>query len=338
MQTIYPGAIQMLVPHDNVFWDCNPNAAIVCHGTASAPGATAQDIAVFFANDRNKASSHIIIGRDGTIVQCVLFNDGAGANGELQPGHDPFWDQFGVNFNLNLVTLSIEHVMWTTDNSDGLTSIQQQRSFEVIKWMIDNLGVNPANLFGHFSIDPETRHDCPGQQFPWQALRDSVAGNTTTTAVEESMIINLDTPGVANFFHGNDQNWSCTNGNVISYGMLGFYRSVGNSALCGLTLLGLPLTGEIYPQKGVVLQLCERGLMVYDPGKIVDNPPGSGDAYLGHITSGAGLQMIAKPLVDALQLQISALKIQLAAETQPALQSQVTALQAKLAQIHQLSV
>ena len=98
----------MLVPAGNVFTDAQPGSALVIHKTAS--GSRAEDVANFFINDPNKASSHFVIGQDGTIVQCVHLVDGAGANCCVETGYDTYWtplvQQFG---NLNRCTISVEH-------------------------------------------------------------------------------------------------------------------------------------------------------------------------------------------------------------------------------------
>ena len=167
MVTIYPDAIQMLVPYDNVFWNCNPSYAIVIHGTAGWQGASAQGVANMFATVPDKRSSHFIIGRDGVVAQCVTLENGAGANCCLEPGHDPFWD-IGVA-NLNTVTISIEHVHWTTDNSEPLTDVQKQTGFKLVRWLCDTCNVPTNHIKGHKTLDPQSRAHCPGN-YPWQEL------------------------------------------------------------------------------------------------------------------------------------------------------------------------
>lgn len=90
--------------------------------------------------------------------------------------------------------------------------------------------------------------------------------------------------------------WKCTNGNLLGHGMLNYYCTTGVSPLFGLTLYGLPLTGEIAipGHAGVVLQVFERGVLCYDPGHVIDNPPGSGSVYAMHLDKGDALTQLAK--------------------------------------------
>src|SRR5436309_10179726 len=53
---------------------------IIVHGTAT-PGYSAQDTARDFQNPAKKVSAHYVIGRDGTVVQCVDEANSAWANG-----------------------------------------------------------------------------------------------------------------------------------------------------------------------------------------------------------------------------------------------------------------
>jgi GH24 family phage-related lysozyme (muramidase) len=159
--------------------------------------------------------------------------------------------------------------------------------------------------------------------------------------IEETVIIDLNTPGVSNYFEavpGNTNQWKCqSNGKIIQFGLLSSYRGWGNSGLCGLTFLGLPQSNEI-PLSGVpgaVKQHFERGVLFYDPGHKADNPPGSGAVYAAHLYSGAGQD----PRVVELQAQITDLEKQLAANPGNAtVQQQLDAANQKLAQVKALVV
>ena len=172
----YPGALDFFVPQSLVFQGAQPQAAIVIHKTAGFT--SAQDVARYFqsgAGGRN-VSAHFVVGQDGVICQCVSLHDGAGANCCLEPGHDRYWDQF-VGTNLNLVTISIEHVDPTLDNSTPLTGAQKLASFSLVQWIMKQTGISVIK--GHNSIDPISRARCPGN-YPLQELIAFTRGGSMT--------------------------------------------------------------------------------------------------------------------------------------------------------------
>lgn len=169
-----PAIIWMPVPDDYIFpaYDGNTPKWIVLHKTAGMQ--SAQEVAAYFANRQQnpeKNSSHYIIGQDGAIVQCVSEDDGAGANCCLDQGA-PFLPQ---NINLNLLTISIEHVDPALDNSTPLTPAQQQSSFALIAAICQrhNIPISHGDasggIIGHFEIDSINRARCPGN-YPWSQL------------------------------------------------------------------------------------------------------------------------------------------------------------------------
>src|SRR5260221_11935898 len=99
------GAIGMFVAENRTFIDQNTHEWIVLHKTAS--GGSAQNIATFFANDPAMASTHYVVGQDGTIVQCVLEKDGAAGNSCLEKGHAT---HLPLGVQLTIRTLIIEHM------------------------------------------------------------------------------------------------------------------------------------------------------------------------------------------------------------------------------------
>lgn len=122
--------------------------------------------------------------------------------------------------------------------------------------------------------------------------------------LEDIPMLQLSDP-IGKYFTANasGDRWHCTKTNQdIAYALLHFYRSYGG-------VFGLPLTGEIYLQQypKAAIQYMERAIVVFDPDRKIDNPPGAGDCYLLHIDSGIGQQAIAKPLLTAMQSQIDAL-------------------------------
>jgi N-acetyl-anhydromuramyl-L-alanine amidase AmpD len=163
------------IPNNNAFPGRNGYKAryIILHGTAG--GTNAESTAIYFQstqNGSNPVSSHYVIGQDGAVVQCVAEANAAWGNGALSAGHDPWWSD---TINPNYLTISIEHVKSSTDNSDDLTPQQQNSSFALIKDICqrNNIPARAADvnggITGHYSIDPVNRSQCPGS-YPWLAL------------------------------------------------------------------------------------------------------------------------------------------------------------------------
>jgi N-acetyl-anhydromuramyl-L-alanine amidase AmpD len=163
----YSAAIPMYVPHENVFIDQNQPRWVVIHKTAQPPCPTAQDVAHYFAQDPARKSAHYIVGLDGTIVQCVAEKDGAGANCCLEAGHDSFWP---TGINLNVLTISIEHVDPTLNNSTPVTEAQKRASFALVADICRRHKIAASHIVGHRSINPVTRSFCPGN-YPLEELR-----------------------------------------------------------------------------------------------------------------------------------------------------------------------
>ena len=271
---------------------------VILHGTAG--GTSAQAIAQYFASTQggsNPVSSHYIIGTDGTIVQAVSEADGAWANGYLSTGHDPWWDP---QINPNNITISIEHCKPSPDNSDTLTQPQQDASFKLIydickRWNIPmRLADANGGVTGHFSIDPVNRSHCPGA-YPWDQLWAFLKGEG-----DMGNMLDLTDPVVQTYFtDGGNGSWKCKKNGVLLFGgNLTFYRSHG-----GLALFGLPLANEMHlPQySGTAIVPCERALIVYDPGRKIDNSPIEGPCYLLHIDSGVGQQLLAQQASSVVQ-------------------------------------
>lgn len=156
------------IPNNNFFPNTGKKSFLILHGTAG--GDTAQGIANYFKGTEgtaNPVSSHYIVGKDGTVVQCIAEKDGSYGNGIV---NNPNWTG-----NPNYYTISIEHVKSTSDNSEPLTPAQQAASFALIKDICQRNGIgmhdadDTTGITGHFSIDPVNRSRCPGT-FPWDAL------------------------------------------------------------------------------------------------------------------------------------------------------------------------
>ncbi len=144
---------------------------IVLHGTAG--GSSAQNIATYFQTSNVDASTHFVVGQDGTIVQCIPTTLAAWGNGVLTDRHATYLPP--ISINPNFYTISIEHVKPSTDNSDQLTDKQQQASFTLIDCLCRyhaiprRAGDALGGIIRHADIDPVNRSRCPGP-YPFDAL------------------------------------------------------------------------------------------------------------------------------------------------------------------------
>lgn len=154
------------------------------------------------------------------------------------------------------------------------------------------------------------------------------------TAQEDIVVIALSNPQVAQYFEQAGTFWKCKQtGKSIGNAILDWYRLVGNSALNGITYLGLPLSDEVGLGNGTVIQRFERGNAVYDPKHLHDNPPGSGAVYLSHIYDGIGVD----PRLAPLQKQVADLTAKVNQQPNTQGQAELAQAKARLAQIEELA-
>ncbi len=172
------------LPNNNYFPGRNGYTPryIILHGTAGFT--SAEEVARFFKSTEegdNPVSTHYIIGRDGAIVQCVHEQDGAWGNGAVSGisgtagdgiHHDFWWSR---HINPNLLTISIEHVKPSHDNTDEITEEQKKVSFYLVEQICQRYNIpkkladEHGGITGHYSMDPVHRSFCPGP-YPWHEL------------------------------------------------------------------------------------------------------------------------------------------------------------------------
>jgi N-acetylmuramoyl-L-alanine amidase-like protein len=189
----YPGAIDMFVSEDRVFINQNTHQYLVIHKTAGFE--TVQQLGAYFATTTEETSSHFGVGLDGSIAQFVLLKDGAAANccganvGNYGGG------------NINLRTVSIEHIDPTTDNSTIPPQEQLAASFDLAKWICKKYGLTSKQVIGHNQIDPINRARCPGN-YPIVLLRKYIDMPSDTTINESIVQIWNDCQWVLGNLHG----------------------------------------------------------------------------------------------------------------------------------------
>lgn len=164
----------MFVDRNRVFINAHPDSAIVIHKTAGFN--TIEELGNYFATTDLMTSSHYGVGLDGRVAQFVSESDGAAANCCLEEGHDPYWDQFG-DTNLNRVTISIEHIDSSDDNSTSPPVAQLRASFDLVRDICARTGIRTIKT--HSSLMPENRKNCPGN-YPMDKLLDYVSKSMAT--------------------------------------------------------------------------------------------------------------------------------------------------------------
>lgn len=166
--------------------------ALVIHFTAGATGRSS--IAFWRTKAAKGASAHIVIERDGEIIQCRPFNRTCGHAG-VSRWKDP---NTGALFTgLNSCTIGIELANAGNDD-DALKWARKQHSFasifarhrnggSVVEWEAFNPNQLAActevakALVARYNLDDVTGHDCiaperkddPGPAFPMQTLREA---------------------------------------------------------------------------------------------------------------------------------------------------------------------
>jgi N-acetyl-anhydromuramyl-L-alanine amidase AmpD len=137
---------------------------IVMHGTAGAmPGCLN-----WLDEAASDASVHYLVAQNGTVYQLVEEANSAWGNGQPDQG-SPF---FG-GANPNFFTISIEHERGDTGNTQPISAAQQAASAALVLDIRKRLGLLP--LIPHSLINPIVRVDCPGPNFPLEAIDHATA-------------------------------------------------------------------------------------------------------------------------------------------------------------------
>lgn len=109
----------------------------------------------------------------------------------------------------------------------------------------------------------------------------------------------------------------------VAYAILDHFLNTGGQ-------MRLPVSAEFQIATNATAQVFESGIIVYDPKRVFDNPPLTGDCYFVKINGGVGQKLIARALLDPLNAQIATQLKELQDDAQ-----QITALQQEVAQLQQ---
>jgi AmpD protein len=176
-----PGARQVSSPNcDDRPQECEPDL-IVIHGISLPPGEYGgPEIDRFFTNTLDphshpyfseiahlKVSSHLLIRRDGEVVQYVPFHKRAWHAGESNHEGRSACNDFSIGIELE------------GQDDEAYTTSQYECLAEVIHALIEVFpGLSAQRLTGHCDIAPRRKTD-PGPAFDWHLLQRklAVAGN-----------------------------------------------------------------------------------------------------------------------------------------------------------------
>ena len=163
---------------------------IVNHITA---GSTASGALATLCNPAREASAHFVVDKDGTIYQLVALDRAAWANGTSNVATDNRY--YGRSklaavrdrrVNANLYTISIEHVCVS---GGALTAAQLVASIELHRYIIAEvkriygvtIPVDRAHIVGHCEINPVTKPNCPGKDFPYNKILEGLQNVAITS-------------------------------------------------------------------------------------------------------------------------------------------------------------
>jgi len=120
----------------------------------------------WFNNPDSKASSHYMVGKNGTIWQFVEEENTAWTNG---PVNKPSWKLLKPGVSPNLYTVTIEHEGKT---GEAWTS----KMYEADTYLVNNIckkwGIpkDRNHIIGHYEIDSVNKRRCPGTGFDFNKL------------------------------------------------------------------------------------------------------------------------------------------------------------------------
>ncbi len=156
---------------------------IVEHITA---GSTAAGAIATLCDPAREASAHFVVDRDGTVYQLVPLDRAAWANGTSStPSDKRYYGRATLEavrnrrVNANLYTVSIEHVCVS---GGALTKEQLAASIALHKHIIAEaqrlygvaIPADRQHIVGHCEINPVTKPNCPGAQFPYSKILDGL--------------------------------------------------------------------------------------------------------------------------------------------------------------------
>lgn len=163
---------------------------IVCHITEGYYAGAVS----WLCNPDSKASSHFVVSQKGEVTQLVPLEDGSWCNGtgvssssdsrHYSKSTHPLVKSRKTNANYYTVTIEFEGF---SKNGGALTAVQTDTAVELIRHIKTEVkrifGVdiqfNRQSIIGHYEINPITKPNCPGKNFPFNEIIARLNGGAT---------------------------------------------------------------------------------------------------------------------------------------------------------------
>ena len=185
---------------------------IVIHYTA---GSSAESSVRTLTNSKIRASAHMVIGRDGSIVQLIPFDtiawhagksawgDRRGLNkysigleldnaGRLTKSGEQFISWFGRSYPEQEVIKAVHRNEKKPSYWHRFSEEQITKTYEICELLIDTYDIK--SILGHEEISPGRKSD-PGPAFPLDKLRERLLHADRSDQGEDEMA-GIDNPGV----------------------------------------------------------------------------------------------------------------------------------------------
>ncbi len=154
---------------------------LVMHFTA---GSNAGSSTAWLRSPKSKASAHVVIGRDGTVIQLVPFNKVAWHAGLSR------WESL-VGMNQYSIGIELDNAGRVYKRADGkwqtYSSVQLEVARDVAALIMAEYKL--VDVVGHDDIAPGRKND-PGPAFPTESFRSQIMGRNT---VKEELYTNITT-------------------------------------------------------------------------------------------------------------------------------------------------
>lgn len=167
---------------------------VVCH---IAEGTYSGTLA-WFANKSSQVSSHFLVAKNGEVAQCVDLKMAAWCNGtsvgqtstdSRSYTHSTLDIVRSRKTNANNYTISIEFEGHWSESQGALTAPQLESAVNLLRYISSSIKsifgisipIDRQHVVGHCEVNPITKPNCPGANFPFEQLIASAKKSSNTT-------------------------------------------------------------------------------------------------------------------------------------------------------------